>query len=145
MSNTGLFVDTAGWMAMADTADPMHSATRQERDACLRGGGLLVTTDYVLNETLTMIRSRLGLSAAVRWWAQIDASSRLQWEWIGPPRAEQARRLFFAMGDEDLSFTDCTSFVVMEELRLRRALTTDRNFAQAGFEVLPGGAGAASS
>ena len=137
MSDSGLFVDTAGWIAMADLADPMHAATRQERDACLRGGSILVTTDYVLNETLTLIRSRLGLSAAVRWWAQIDASYRLQWEWIGPARAEQARRLFFATGDEDLSFTDCTSFVVMEELRLRRALTTDRNFAQAGFEVLP--------
>ena len=124
---------------MADTADPVHSATRQERDACLRGGGLLVTTDYVISETLTMIRSRLGLSAGVRWWQQIDASSRLQWEWVGPARAEQARGLFFAMGDEGLSFTDCTSFVVMEELRLRRALTTDRNFAQAGFEVLPSG------
>ena len=90
MSNTGLFVDTSGWMAMADLADPMHASMRQERDACLRGGGLLITTDYVLNETLTMIRSRLGLNAADRWWQQIDASSRLQWEWIGPARAEQA-------------------------------------------------------
>ena len=139
MSDTGLFVDTPGWMAMADLADPMHAATRQERDACLRGGGLLITTDYVLNETLTLIRSSLGQDAAVRWWRQIGASSRLQWEWIGPARAEQARRRFFAMDNVDLSFADCTSFVVMEELRLPRVLTTDRNFARAGFEVLPGG------
>ena len=138
MSNAGLFVDATGWMAMADLADPMHASMRQERDACLRGGGLLITTDYVLNETLTLIRSRLGLNAADRWWQQIDASSRLQWEWIGPARAERARRRFFAMKSGDLSFTDCTSFVVMEELRLRRVLTTDRNFARAGFEVLPG-------
>ena len=123
---------------MSDIADPTHATTRQERDACLRGGGLLVTTDYVLSETLTLIRSRLGQSAAVRWWAQVSASSRLQWEWIGPTRAEQARRRFLAVGNKDFSFTDCTSFVVMEELRLRRALTTDRGFARAGFEVLPG-------
>lgn len=122
---------------MADLAHPLHAAARQERDACLRGGGLLITTDYVFNETLTSIRSRLGPSAAVRWWEQINASSRLQWEWIGPARAEQARRRLFAMDGSDLSFTDCTSFVVMEELRLRRVLTTDRNFARAGFEVLP--------
>ena len=139
MSDTGLFVDTPGWMAMADLADPMHAVTRQERDACLRDGGLLVTTDYVLNETLTLIRSCLGRDAAVRWWEQINASARLQWEWIGPARAEEARRRFFEVDGGDLSFTDCTSFVVMEELRLRRVLTTDRNFALAGFEVLPGG------
>ena len=138
MSNTGLFVDTTGWMAMADIADPIHASMRQERDACLRGGGLLITTDYVLDETLTLMRSRLGLDAAARWWQQIDASSRLQWEWIGPARAEQARRRFFATNSGDFSFTDCTSFVVMDELRLRRVLTTDRNFARAGFEVLPG-------
>ena len=122
---------------MADIADPMHAATRQERDACLQGGGLLVTTDYVLNEALTLIRSRLGQSAAVRWWAQVAASSRLQWEWIGPARVEQARRRFLAVGNTGSSFTDCTSFVIMEELRLCRALTTDRGFAQSGFEVLP--------
>lgn len=40
--------------------------------------------------------------------------------------------------DKDYSFTDCTSFAVMRELRLREALTTDRHFRQAGFGVLPG-------
>ncbi|WP_419161693.1 type II toxin-antitoxin system VapC family toxin [Candidatus Palauibacter sp.] len=135
---TALFVDTAGWMAMADAADPKHATSRRERDACLRRGGFLVSTDYVVDETLTLIRARLGLRAAAEWWAQIDASSRLRWEWIDPLRAEKARRWFFEWNDQDFSFTDCTSFVVMKELCIRRALTTDRHFSQAGFETLPG-------
>ncbi len=48
----------------------------------LRSGGNLISTDYVIDETLTLIRMRLGLRAAARWWKQIDASSRLRWEWI---------------------------------------------------------------
>lgn len=52
-------------------------------------------------------------------------------------RAEKARRWFFEWNDKDFSFTDCTSFVVMKELRIQRALTTDRHFSQAGFELLP--------
>ena len=123
---------------MADAADPMHHASRGSRDAWLRSGGNFVSTDYVIDETLTLIRMRLGLGAAARWWEQIDASSRLRWEWITPARAEKARRWFFDWNDNAFSFTDCTSFVVMEELRLRRVLTTDRNFVRAGFEVLPG-------
>ncbi|MXX55336.1 MAG: type II toxin-antitoxin system VapC family toxin [Gemmatimonadetes bacterium] len=132
-----LFVDTAGWTAMADAADPAHEASRRERDACLEGGGILVSTDYVIDEVLTLIRVRLGLRAAAEWWAQIDASSRIRWERIDASRAEKARTRFFEWTDKDFSFTDCTSFVVMHELGLDKALTTDRHFSQAGFETVP--------
>lgn len=138
MPDRTLFVDTAGWMAMADAANPMHEASRGSRDAWLRSGGSLLSTDYVIDETLTLIRMRLGLHAAARWWEQIDASSRLRWEWITPSRAEKARRWFFDWNDKDCSFTDCTSFVVMQELRIQTVLTTDRHFSQAGFDPLPG-------
>lgn len=56
---------------------------------------------------------------------------------IGAARAEKARRWFFTWKDERFSFTDCTSFVVMEEMRIRKALTTHRRFSQAGFETVP--------
>jgi predicted nucleic acid-binding protein len=132
-----LFVDTAGWMAMADVSEPRHEACRVSRDRWLRDGGILVSTDYVLDETLTVIRVRLGLAAASRWWGQVDGSSRVRWEWIDPTRADKARDWFFRWKDKTFSFTDCTSFVVMRELRHRRVLTTDRHFRQAGFTVLP--------
>ena len=122
---------------MADAADPAHQASRRERDLCLEGGGNLVSTDYVIDETLTLIRVRLGLRAAAEWWAQIDASSRIRWERIDASRAEKARTRFFEWTDKDFSFTDCTSFVVMQELGLAKALTTDRHFSQAGFETVP--------
>jgi len=48
-----------------------------------------------------------------------------------------ARSVFFRHRDEDYSFTDCTSFVVMRDLRLKEALTTDRHFRQMGFHVVP--------
>jgi predicted nucleic acid-binding protein len=132
-----LFVDTGGWMAMADAADPSHLAARRARDECLRRGGILVSTDYVTDESLTLIRLRLGLRAASDWWEQVDGSPRVRWEWIDPVRADKARTWFFQWKDKDFSFSDCTSFVVMKELRIARALTTDRHFQQAGFEMVP--------
>ena len=90
-----------------------------------------------MDETLTLIRMRLGLEAAERWWGQVEGSSRLRWEWIGMERAEKARKAFFRYRDKNYSFTDCTSLVVMQELRLKQALTTDRHFRQMGFQVLP--------
>jgi len=43
-------------------------------------------------------------------------NSELRWEWIGVPRAENARRVFFRHRDKDYSITDCMSLVVMQEL-----------------------------
>jgi uncharacterized protein len=132
-----LFVDTAGWMMTADASDPKHPTAVRARDRWLAAGGLLLSTDYVLDETLTLLRMRLGLDAAEAWWERVDGSSRLAWEWIDPERAERARAWMFRWRDKDFSFTDCTSFVVMKERRIEVALTSDRHFRDAGFKCLP--------
>lgn len=132
-----LFVDSAGWIAAADAADPMNEAVRVIRDDWLRNGGEFVTTDYVIDETLTILRRRMNLNAAEAWWTQIEQSERVCIEWMDASRTERARAIFFKYKDKSFSYTDCTSFAVMKELRLRKVLTLDSHFRQAGFEVLP--------
>ena len=132
-------MDTAGWIACVNAADLAHKRAVASRDGWLRDGGGLVTTDYIVDETLTFLRVRYGLSVAKAWWHQVGSSSRVRWEYISLERADKARELFFRYTDKEFSFTDCTSFVVMRELKLRDALTTDRHFAQAGFRTLPPG------
>lgn len=132
-----IFVDTAAWIAAADSADISGPSVRDARDQWLSEGGILVTTDYVVDETLTTIRFRLGLDAAEAWWRQLEGSTRLRIESVGETRRERARSLFFGYRDKDFSFTDCCSFVVMRELRIRRVMTLDHHFRQMGFEVVP--------
>lgn len=134
---SALFVDTGGWMACADKADPAHAASTAVRDQALEAGLTLMTSDFVVDETLTLIRVRLGLAAAGQWWRQIDGSARLRWERVDIDRFERARQLFFQHRDKDLSFTDCTSMAIMRELRMSTVLTTDRHFRQVGFTTLP--------
>jgi predicted nucleic acid-binding protein len=133
----GVFVDTSGWMACADAGDPAHDRTCEARDSALKQGSVLITTDYVIDETLTLIRKRLGIAAAKSWWQQIEGTSRLRWEWVGVARFEVAHGLFFRYRDKGYSFTDCTSFAVMHELKLKQALATDDHFRQMRFDVLP--------
>lgn len=132
-----VFVDTAGWMMLADASDPLHRRSVAWRDSWLERRGLFVSSDFVLDETLTLLRMRLGLDAAEEWWNQVEQSSRLMWDWIDPMRAEKARRWMFRWRDKTFSFTDCTSFVIMKERRTKLALTSDHHFVQAGFEVVP--------
>lgn len=124
-------------MACADGSDPAHARAVAARDAALEAGQRLVSTDFVVDEALTLIRLRLGIDAADAWWRQVDQSSRLRWERVESDRFEQARALFFRYRERDFSFTDCTSFVIMRELKLTHALTTDGHFRQMGFQVVP--------
>jgi predicted nucleic acid-binding protein len=133
-----VFVDTAGWVSCADGADAHHARSTAARDAALEAGQTLITTDFVVDQTLRLNRLRLGLAAAERWWQQVDRSPRLRWERVGSDRFEKACLLFFQYRDKDFSFTDCTSFVIMRELRMTHALTTDTHFRQMGFQLLPG-------
>ncbi|VBB44857.1 Toxin-antitoxin system, toxin component, PIN family [uncultured Desulfatiglans sp.] len=132
-----LFVDTAGWMAMADRQDPLHVSSLQARDRWLEEGGILVMSNYVVDETLTLIRMRLGISAAERWYDLATQSPRCKTEWITHERQEKAVKWFFKWRDQSFSLTDCTSFVVMKELGIEKALTADHHFRAAGFAMLP--------
>lgn len=132
-----LFVDTAGWMAMADRKDPLHQEFRRFRDAHLKKGGLLVTSDYVMDETLTLIRVRIGLDASRRFYEQAVGSARLRWERLDVSRCQAALEWFFGWTDKTFSFTDCTSFVILRELGLKKVLTCDGHFRSAGFEIVP--------
>lgn len=132
-----LFVDTRGWMALADESDPLHTDCMRFRETWLEQGGILVTSDYVMDEALTLIRMRISINAAEKWWQQVAESPRLKWEWINTERAEKARAWFFKWRDKSFSFTDCTSFILMRELHIHKVLTADRHFLEAAFQVLP--------
>ncbi|MCP4679539.1 MAG: type II toxin-antitoxin system VapC family toxin [Deltaproteobacteria bacterium] len=132
-----VFVDTAGWMMMADSADRRHEKASAFRDRFLSRRGLLITTDYVVDETLTLLRMRIGLEAAQKWWWMVSGSNRLDIELVDPHRTDLAREWFFGWSDQRFSFTDCTSFVVMRDLGISRALTSDAHFRTAGFETVP--------
>ncbi len=135
----GLFVDTAAWMACADASDAAHGGCAEARDQALKAGHQLVTSDFVVDETLTLLRLRLGMAVAATWWQQVNGSPRVTWQRVDAARFDKAREMFFRHSDKTFSFTDCTSFVIMRELRLTRVITTDRHFRQAGFMVVPNG------
>lgn len=130
-----LFIDTSGWYALIDRRDAWHAAATQQLATLLAARGRLVTTDYVVDESCTLTRMRAGRAAANRLLDLLSQTRGVDWEWIGTERFARAQTFFRKHGDHAYSFTDCTSFVVMRELRLARALTTDANFTHAGFEA----------
>lgn len=132
-----VFVDTSGWYALIDRRDVGHDATVATVERVIRDGGRLVSTDYVIDESCTLAKARAGSEAALRLLDLLNGTSALDREWIGAERFARAEALFRQYRDQAFSFTDCTSFVVMQERRLQQVITGDDHFRIMGFELLP--------
>ena len=131
------FVDTWGWCAFADRSDGGHArVVRTVRDEW-SGNLSVVTTDFVLDETITLVFRRLAFLKAKRFMNSMDASidgGFVEVQSISPERFAEAKKLRLKFRDKPrISFTDLSSFVVMRELGLVDVITDDEHFQHVGF------------
>ncbi len=103
--------------------------------------GLIFTTDYVLDETITLLFRRLPFETAKESLEKIDKAIKegyLYVEWITPERFEKAKALRLKYNDKPkISFTDLTSMVVMKELGIEDLITEDEHFEHVGMGFKP--------
>lgn len=131
-----LFVDTSAWLEVLDSAAPEHEPFRR----ALMSAPAIVTTNHVVDEVLTrcLYRRDLGLEVAIEAGEVLFALELVQ---VTADDERAAWDLFRTQPKprprEGLSFTDCTSFVVMRRLALKRAIAKDSDFTEAGFELVP--------
>jgi len=114
----------------------MHVRASEILRRAAQSRGRFVTTDYVLDETATLLRARGHGHLAEAFFETVFTSTVCQVQWMDPDAFAQTRRFFMKHQDQPWSFTDCFSFVVMHTLGLRDALTTDAHFRHAGFNPL---------
>ncbi len=136
MAFDAVFGDASFFFALAAKRDVAHEAAVSTFAALLRKQRHIVTTDYVLDEALTLTKARANAAVAVALLERIEQSDAIELEMVNAPRFELAKILFRKHADHGYSFTDCTSFVLMRELRIKDALSTDRHFTEAGFRPL---------
>jgi predicted nucleic acid-binding protein len=133
-----VFVDTAAFFAIENERDQHHVAALDMRDRLMARRELLMTSDYVLDEVYTLIRMRVGHADAVDFGESVQASRFFRIEPVAPPDLKTAWGIFKRYDDKPFSFTDCTSFALMERLKVKHVFTFDRNFRQYGkFTVRP--------
>ena len=135
MASHEIFVDTSGLYALVEKKDAHHNAAREVVAKLVQAGKTLVVTDYVVAETVNLANARSGARVALRVMDLLEQSAGIRIEWIGSARFDATKAFFRKHYDHRYSFTDCSSFVVMRDLRLSSALTTDGHFLEAGFEA----------
>jgi uncharacterized protein len=136
------FYDTWAFVALADRRDPAHVLAVELDEQLERRGFVAVTTDYVLDESVTLLQAAAGASVSVAFLGIVRdrcLGQDLKLVTIGELRRERAELVFGKLAREErrLSFTDATSFAVMSEFGIELAFTADRHFHRAGTRIRP--------
>lgn len=138
-----LFVDSSAWVALISKDDSAHARAQAFfQQEVVNSRRKLLTTNFVLGETLTLLRYRFGLSVAETLWdavQQAQAEGLLDVHHLGEDLWTEALGIFFKYRDQDFSLVDCTSFALMRREGIDTAFAFDHHFWVMGFLVEPAG------
>jgi predicted nucleic acid-binding protein len=134
-----LFVDTWGWVAVADRREPGHeAATEIFRRA--RGTGGAITSNFILDETFTLLFNRRPFEEAWHFTTDVVRSPFIDIQEVTAPRFARAIEMRKQFSDKPrISFTDLSTMAIMVELGIADILTADQHFTRVGlgFQALP--------
>jgi uncharacterized protein len=128
-----VFADTGFFIALLDRRDRLHHLARtcaiglQER---------LVTSDWIVTEVADAFSAVSKRPLFLQFLSWLTHDPRVLLLDANKAVYREALELYISRQDKDWSLTDCTSFVIMKQQNLTRALTHDHHFEQAGFVAL---------
>lgn len=136
-SSTNLiYVDAAGWIALVNRRDALHTEAVRIYKQRLQEQCQLITASVVLLEVGNWLSPAPLRGLAIDLLKRIEQSSRIEVVHVTPDLYARGWKLYGNRLDKDWGIIDCISFVIMQERKLTDALTGDHHFEQAGFNVL---------
>ncbi|MEK7565841.1 MAG: PIN domain-containing protein [Patescibacteria group bacterium] len=128
-----IFVDTSFFKGLIDGRDDFHKEAVKIFAGMAKEDIVLITSNYILDETFTLIRKRRGRDK-VKELRDFLAKAIPPIKIVRVIAGDEANAWGWFLKDwSDLSFTDCVSFAVVKRLGLDRVATFDQHFQKAGF------------
>lgn len=131
-----VFVDTSAWYALIAVDDNHHGEADRVFSRIRLEKMVLITTNHVVGETYTLLRGRLGASAARTFLERIRNSAAAERVFVAEDWESAAEELLLQYGDQDFSYVDAISFVTMRRLGITEAFAYDTHFEAAGFALM---------
>jgi predicted nucleic acid-binding protein len=131
-----VFIDTSAWVALKHKGDSLWKQATDLNRSLLTGGVRYITSNFVLDETYTLLRLRAGHHIAVELGEEIANSHLVTVVRVAEPLETEAWQIFKRYADKEFSFTDCTSFAIMRQQNIGEAFTNDHHFEQFGYQIL---------
>jgi predicted nucleic acid-binding protein len=132
-----IYIDTGAFLARHLSKDQYYRQANAFWDSIRKKSETCVTSNFVLDETFTLLGRRAGYSFAAQRARNIYASESLSI--LRPSREDELKAIDFfeKYSDNRLSFTDCISFVLMQNKKIKRVFTFDHHFQLVGFQTYP--------
>ena len=127
-----ILVDTAAVYALLDRSDKHHTQAVQVLQHLAQKRSDLIMTNFIVGECFTLLQAKLGVGVARTWLF----NNRWRVERVSLEDEIQTHAILRQFQDKNFSYTDASSFAVMERLGIRSAFTYDHHFAQYGFAML---------
>lgn len=132
-----VFLDTGGLITLIMADEERHPLAVRVFENLSSLGYVLFTTDYVLAELVNWFRCRKKFQVKQIFQLLHNLYVKdLNVIEVGRNRFSDALILMHKFQDQFFSLTDCASFVIMKELKIEDAFTTDKHFTIAGFNNL---------
>ena len=128
-------MDTSGFKALLDEEDEFHQDAIKLWDRLRNEKIILLTTNYILDETFTLLRARCGIQLALDFRDLLVKSANVLKIERVTTKDESSAWNWFENDWSKLSFTDCVSFSVMKRLNIKRVVSFDIHFKKAGFKL----------
>jgi len=131
-----VFVDTSGFKAIIDKEDDFHEESILIWKQLKEKKAAVITSNYILDETFTLLRARCGLKTSFKFRQALEESAPVLNIYRVTIKDEKEAWKWFKKDWRNLSFTDCISFAMMKRLDIKKAVSFDKHFKRAGFQLV---------
>jgi len=122
-----VFIDTGAFCALTIPKDQHNLTAKSFFKQIQKDKAVIYTSDYVLDETYTLLKTRSSHATAIKFMEQMD-KSQINILRITEDIEESAKALFKKFDDRRLSYTDCTSFALINHLGIEAVFAFDEHF-----------------
>lgn len=130
------FADTVAWIALVNTRDALHEKAKEVFALLCRQNCQFITTEFVLLEFANALSAPDFRGKASTFIEGLQKSADVQIIPASSDLFSLGFELYKTRPDKEWSVVDCSSFIIMEEMKISEAFTEDHHFEQAGFVKL---------
>jgi len=129
-----IFIDTCAFIALVDSGDEYNFIAADLFKKAVEADEKFFSSNYILLETIFLLQREIGLSA-------INDFRKLMLPiiniiWVDEKIHNDCLNNLIAAEKRKISFTDYSSFYILDNYKIDMVFSFDKHFKEKGYEIL---------